>query len=347
MQDFKRVRHTSRCLQGQLREAIRDMVLRCTQTLFIFDEAEKLHSGLINAIKPYMDHYDNVDGVNYRGAIFLFLRSVESKNEKPCSDCVDIVTFWNSMNWLSSCCTEGYRSWPCLGWPANIWQLIHPAIYSTKCWHGVRWARCLYSNIGGVTINDVALDFWHSGQNREDIGMEDLEHRLRAETMESQGVFYDQPVFGIFTLLSLPHTLILPSRRLCSEWPDVRPLDRLLRAVPAPWVPPRQTVRPWRLCSPRPGGGWGDPGRGGQGDAVRPQRGEAVLRPGMQIDTTTDQLLSAIEKRRCDQREVWNCCSSPTVYIWHSGDVLPAFTGAQKYRVRVSHFERPSGCRIW
>lgn len=52
------------------------MVLRCTQTLFIFDEAEKLHSGLINAIKPYMDHYDNVDGVNYRGAIFLFLRLV-------------------------------------------------------------------------------------------------------------------------------------------------------------------------------------------------------------------------------------------------------------------------------
>lgn len=44
------------------------------------------------------------------------------------------------------------------------------------------------SNIGGTAINDVALDFWHSGQNREDIGMEDLEHRLRAETMESQGV---------------------------------------------------------------------------------------------------------------------------------------------------------------
>lgn len=52
----------------------------------------------------------------------------------------------------------------------------------------VRHACCLHSNIGGATINDVALDFWHSGQNREDIGMEDLEHRLRAETMESQGM---------------------------------------------------------------------------------------------------------------------------------------------------------------
>lgn len=64
------------CYQGQLREAIRDLVLRCPQTLFIFDEAEKLHPGLIDAIKPYMDHYDNVDGVSYRRAIFLFLRLV-------------------------------------------------------------------------------------------------------------------------------------------------------------------------------------------------------------------------------------------------------------------------------
>lgn len=78
-------------------------------------------------------------------------------------------------------------------WLANIWQLIHPAIYSWMCWHVVRWARCLRSNIGGVTINDVALDFWHSGQNREDIGMEDLEHRLRAETMDSQGASLASP----------------------------------------------------------------------------------------------------------------------------------------------------------
>ncbi|XP_066548253.1 torsin-3A [Amia ocellicauda] len=104
--------------RGQLREGIRDAVRRCQQALFIFDEAEKLHPGLIDAIKPYMDHYDNVDGVNYRNAIFLFL-----------------------------------------------------------------------SNIGGLAINEVTLDFWHSGQNREDIGMEDLEHRLRNEALDSQGGF--------------------------------------------------------------------------------------------------------------------------------------------------------------
>jgi len=50
-------------------------------------------------------------------------------------------------------------------------------------------------------INDVALDFWHSGQNREDIGMEDLEHRLRAETMASHGML-SQPVSRCSALLS-------------------------------------------------------------------------------------------------------------------------------------------------
>lgn len=61
---------------------------------------------------------------------------------------------------------------------------VNNCIDLTSCFWRV---CCFYSNIGGATINDVALDFWHSGQNREDIGMEDLEHRLRAETMESQG----------------------------------------------------------------------------------------------------------------------------------------------------------------
>lgn len=63
------------------------MVLRCPQTLFIFDEAEKLHPGLIDAIKPYMDHYDNVDGVSYRTAIFLFLRLVFYITSPPVKVC--------------------------------------------------------------------------------------------------------------------------------------------------------------------------------------------------------------------------------------------------------------------
>ncbi|RXM31656.1 Torsin-3A [Acipenser ruthenus] len=104
--------------QGQLKDWISGTVQHCPQALFIFDEAEKLHPGLIDTIKPYMDHYQDLDGVSYRRAIFIFL-----------------------------------------------------------------------SNIGGAAINEVTLDFWHSGQNREDVDMEDLEPRLRTEALQSQGGF--------------------------------------------------------------------------------------------------------------------------------------------------------------
>lgn len=58
--------------------------------------------------------------------------------------------------------------------------------HNLACVINVSLMSC-FSNIGGAAINEVALDFWHSGQNREDIGMEDLEHLLRAEAMEAEG----------------------------------------------------------------------------------------------------------------------------------------------------------------
>lgn len=41
--------------------------------MFIFDEMDKLHPGLIDAIKPFLDYYEQVDGVSFRKAIFIFL----------------------------------------------------------------------------------------------------------------------------------------------------------------------------------------------------------------------------------------------------------------------------------
>ncbi|PIO24815.1 hypothetical protein AB205_0092410, partial [Aquarana catesbeiana] len=34
---------------------------------------DKLHQGLIDTIKPFLDYYEQIDGVSYRKAIFLFL----------------------------------------------------------------------------------------------------------------------------------------------------------------------------------------------------------------------------------------------------------------------------------
>ncbi|XP_012862832.2 torsin-1B, partial [Echinops telfairi] len=61
--------------QDQLQKWIRGNVTACASSVFIFDEMDKLHPGLIDAIKPFLDYYEQIDGVSYRKAIFIFLRS--------------------------------------------------------------------------------------------------------------------------------------------------------------------------------------------------------------------------------------------------------------------------------
>lgn len=62
--------------QEQLQNWIRGNVSACPSSVFIFDEMDKMHPGVIDAIKPFLDYYEEVDGVSYRKAIFIFLRSV-------------------------------------------------------------------------------------------------------------------------------------------------------------------------------------------------------------------------------------------------------------------------------
>lgn len=60
--------------QDQLQSWIRGNVSVCPRSLFIFDEMDKMHAGLIDSIKPFLDYYELLDGVSYRQAIFIFLR---------------------------------------------------------------------------------------------------------------------------------------------------------------------------------------------------------------------------------------------------------------------------------
>ncbi|KAM4896211.1 torsin-3A [Sylvia borin] len=97
--------------KAQLHRQISETLQHCRQALLIFDEAEKLHSSLLDAIRPFMAQHDSED---QQRAIFLFL-----------------------------------------------------------------------SNLGGNTINEVALDFWRAGRAREEIPLELLEQRLRLELQEA------------------------------------------------------------------------------------------------------------------------------------------------------------------
>ncbi|XP_057403634.1 torsin-1A isoform X2 [Balaenoptera acutorostrata] len=101
--------------KDQLQSWIRGNVSACARSIFIFDEMDKMHAGLIDAIKPYLDYYDNLDGVSYQKAIFVFL-----------------------------------------------------------------------SNAGAERITDVALDFWRSGKQREEIKLRDMEHALSVSAFNNK-----------------------------------------------------------------------------------------------------------------------------------------------------------------
>lgn len=55
---------------------IRGNVTLCPRSIFIFDEADKIPPGVIDAIKPYLDYHDLIEKVNFREAIYIFLSNV-------------------------------------------------------------------------------------------------------------------------------------------------------------------------------------------------------------------------------------------------------------------------------
>ncbi|VDM48600.1 unnamed protein product [Toxocara canis] len=59
--------------QQKLREWIHGNVSLCERSLFIFDEVDKMPPKVMDAIKPFIDHYDNLEGIDYRKSIYIFL----------------------------------------------------------------------------------------------------------------------------------------------------------------------------------------------------------------------------------------------------------------------------------
>ncbi|XP_048772495.1 torsin-1A-like isoform X2 [Ostrea edulis] len=59
--------------KDKLRELVENSVKECAQSLFIFDEIDKMPPGIIDTLKPYLDYYEQLAGVDYRNAMFLFL----------------------------------------------------------------------------------------------------------------------------------------------------------------------------------------------------------------------------------------------------------------------------------
>jgi len=64
----------------RVQDWIRGNVSLCETSLFIFDEIDKMPEGMIDGIKPFIDHHDRVEGVNFRKAIFVFLSNTGGRD---------------------------------------------------------------------------------------------------------------------------------------------------------------------------------------------------------------------------------------------------------------------------
>ncbi|XP_067948870.1 torsin-1A-like [Watersipora subatra] len=59
--------------KDQIQQWVEENVSSCPHQIFIFDEVEGMPDGLLDTLKPFLDHYESVQGIDYRSSIFLFL----------------------------------------------------------------------------------------------------------------------------------------------------------------------------------------------------------------------------------------------------------------------------------
>jgi hypothetical protein len=54
-----------------LTDWIRGNVTKCGRSLFVFDDVDKMPRGVLDAVKPFVDYHEQIDGVDFRLEIFL------------------------------------------------------------------------------------------------------------------------------------------------------------------------------------------------------------------------------------------------------------------------------------
>lgn len=59
-----------------IKTEIENTVRKCEYSVFVFDEADKIPIGLLDVIKAYIDFNEQLNGLDFRKSIFIFLRFV-------------------------------------------------------------------------------------------------------------------------------------------------------------------------------------------------------------------------------------------------------------------------------
>merc|ERR1719147_115446 len=64
----------------RVQDWIRGNVSQCETSIFIFDEVDKMPAGVIDGIKPFIDHHEQISGMNFRKSIFIFLSNTGGRD---------------------------------------------------------------------------------------------------------------------------------------------------------------------------------------------------------------------------------------------------------------------------
>ncbi|CAG2192274.1 TOR1 [Mytilus edulis] len=181
----------------KLRNLIEDKVKQCGQSMFIFDEVDKLSPELLNILKPYLDHHEHIDNNVYRKSIFIFLsntagpllnkhmldfwRDGKTRDEIDLKDLENIIA-------NSSVNSEGsgyYKSDLILHHLITAFVPFLPIERACDVLH--QTSPGSESNTAVPLLNKQLVDFWYDDKKREEIDLKDLEFSMAKSAINTAG----------------------------------------------------------------------------------------------------------------------------------------------------------------
>ncbi|XP_078584752.1 uncharacterized protein LOC144866933 [Branchiostoma floridae x Branchiostoma japonicum] len=131
----------------QFRHDISIAVRRCPHAMFILDHVDRMPRDLIDTIKPFLEEYTRVDGINFRKAIFILishsasdaiinmttkLRSEEIEREEFSLEGFEEAITKSALGrqaWCSDLKIDWYHDHPVTGYYRKIQTYLHRPVY--------------------------------------------------------------------------------------------------------------------------------------------------------------------------------------------------------------------------
>ncbi|PAV88895.1 hypothetical protein WR25_07480 [Diploscapter pachys] len=63
----------------RVQEKIQEKARQCKYAMFVFDEIDKMPSKFLDAVKPFLEGYDSINGIDFRNTVFIFLSNSGGK----------------------------------------------------------------------------------------------------------------------------------------------------------------------------------------------------------------------------------------------------------------------------